>query len=410
MIRSFWRCEGLFLIALAGVVILCGSCIRPTTDGLSGQAVTEVTHGSMVGMAPDQCNSAVTGEGRIVRTKGHLESLSKIFNVDRIYKSMTGPWSRQDIRILDADKPELVWITGAHVEMVDQDGREHMPELFMCHANLDLNLKQHGAGFVCRTSSDGRLFTLSQGQLDVTFPAGFGIPVMSDEPLDLVTQVLNLNFKDQKFRVRHRVTLDFVRDRDAIAPMKPLYQGGVYGLKTLADHEMAYDAADSMLLGDEKCTSCCLPGMKAVESAEGIDRFGRKFTGHWVVKPGREVNRTRATTMFDLSADTTIHYIAVHMHPFAESLELRDLTTGESLFKSEVRNFEDQIGLAHVDSLSSPEGVPVYADHEYEIVSVYNNTSGEDQDSMAVMYVYLFDHDFRQPATQPDDESLTASE
>ena len=65
---------------------------------------------------------------------------------------------------------------------------------------------------------------------------------------------------------------------------------GVFGIKALAEHEMVYDAADSMLLGDAKCSSCCLPGKKAVDSAEGLDRFGRKFTGHWVVKPGREVN------------------------------------------------------------------------------------------------------------------------
>lgn len=55
--------------------------------------------------------------------------------------------------------------------------------------------------------------------------------------------------------------------------------------------------------------------------------------------------------------ETRIHYIAVHLHPFAESLELRDLTTGESLFTSSARNYEDRIGLAHVDYFSSSEGI-----------------------------------------------------
>ncbi len=287
------------------------------------------------------------------------------------------------------------------VEMRDGEGSGKMPALFMCHANLDLDVDKHPKLFPCHTSHDGRLFTLSQGQLEVQFPPGFGIPVLSNEPLGLITQVLNMNFKDKQFQVRHRVTLDFVRDRDAKQPMKPLYQGGVYGLKALSEHEMAYDVADSLLLGDEKCSSCCLPGKKAVETSEGVDRYGRKFTAHWVVKPGREVDHTRATTMFNLAADTTIHYIAVHMHPFAESLELRDTTTDETLFKSMVRNYDDQIGLAHVDSLSSEEGITVYADHEYEVVSTYNNTSDEDQDSMAVMYVYLLDHEFKRPELGP---------
>ena len=293
--------------------------------------------------------------------------------------------------------PELVWITGAHVQMVDAEAGHPMSELFMCHANLDMVVEKHRSIFGFKGYRDGRLFTLSQGQLDVTFPEGFGIPVMSDEALQLITQVLNLNFKDQKFQVRHQVTFDCVRDSDLKQPMKPLYQSGVFGLKSLEGEQVAYDVGDETL-AREKCSSCCLPGKKAVDWSEGMDRYGRRFTGHWIVKPGQEENRTRATTMLALSADTRIHYIAVHMHPFAESLELRDVTTDQTIFKSQVRNFDDKIGLAHVDSFSSSEGVPVYRTHEYELVSTYNNTSGEDQDSMAVMYVYLMDPEFKHPA------------
>ncbi len=72
------------------------------------------------------------------------------------------------------------------------------------------------------------------------------------------------------------------------------------------------------------------------------------------------------------------------------------------MFKSQAENFTDQIGLPRVDSLSSEAGVPVFTDHEYEVVSTYNNPSDEDQDSMAVMYVYLLDHDFQPPALSPD--------
>ena len=42
-------------------------------------------------------------------------------------------------------------------------------------------------------------------------------------------------------------------------------------------------------------------------------------------------------------------------------------------------------------------GIPVYADHQYELVSVYENTSAEEQDSMAVMYLYLDDRHFHRP-------------
>jgi len=80
-----------------------------------------------------------------------------------------------------------------------------------------------------------------------------------------------------------------------------------------------------------------------------------------------------------------------------ESLELRDLTAGKSLFLSKARASSGKIGIDQVDYYSSPEGIPLYKDHEYELVSVYNNTSGEDQDSMAVFYMYLLDKEYKRP-------------
>jgi len=58
------------------------------------------------------------------------------------------------------------------------------------------------------------------------------------------------------------------------------------------------------------------------------------------------------------------------------------------------------IGLAHVSHVSSVDGIKLYRDHEYDLVSTYNNTSGIDQDAMATMFLYvrandLYDFDFR---------------
>jgi hypothetical protein len=37
----------------------------------------------------------------------------------------------------------------------------------------------------------------------------------------------------------------------------------------------------------------------------------------------------------------------------------------------------------------------MYADHEYEVISIYDNTSGEDQDAMATMFLYLVAKDLQ---------------
>lgn len=347
---------------------------------------------------------ALPNEGRTSHADGRVEVISQVYDIDRIYRSMTGPWSTNKVQLVEGEQPELVWITGCHVEMVGPDGATSMPEQFMCHANLDFDVEKHGQLFNVTKRLDGRLFTLSQGQLHVAFPKGFGIPVMSNEALDLATQVLNLNVKDRAFQVRHKVHVDFVRDRDAAEPMKPLYECGVSSMVSLEGRSLVFDQGDEPAHGP--CKSCCIPGAKAVEWEHQNDSLGRMYSGHWVVKPGREENRTRATTIMALPFDTTVHHIAVHLHPFAESLELRDVTAGTSIFKSHARNLTGQIGLAQVDYFSSAAGVPLPKDHEYELVSVYNNTTDRDQDSMAVMYLYLLDKEFKKPeipATSSDE-------
>lgn len=316
--------------------------------------------------------------------------LSPVYSIDGIYRSMMGPQSTRPVKLGDAAKPELLWITGFRTEMVESDGETPAPPEFMCHSNLDWNAKAHRNFFKQEWWVSNRLFTVSQGQLALKFPHGFGIPILSTQALPLNTQVLNLNEPDGDRQVRHKVQIDYVRDRDVTTVMKPLFMKAATSLKTLDGNEgyWSVDKPDT-----EKHGPGCSVGMQAADDVRK-DKFGRKFTGHWVVKPGREVNSTLVTKYLDLPFDTTIHFIAVHVHPFAESLALHDLTTGETVFESRATQFADRIGLKHVDYLSSVEGIPLYKSHEYELVSTYNNTSGTDQDSMALMYLYMLNKDF----------------
>jgi len=320
--------------------------------------------------------------------------LSDVYTIDRIYKSMTGPSSTQQIYLSENHKePELLWIVGYKAVMRGADGLEEMPQDFMCHSNLDYESWRHRYYYSKGNYGQGRLFTLSQGQLEVRLPEGFGIPVFSNEPFSLTTQVLNHNVQNNSFDLRHQIAISYIYDKDITEPLKPLYPSGVYGLVLLKgeDGYMLIKEPDAQKHGPG-----CLPGQTASENFY-FDPFGRQFSGHWVVKPGREENHTNVTRVMNLPYDTTLHYIAVHLHPFAESIELRDLTENKSLFKSRVRPFEGKIGIEHVEYFSNEEGITVFKDHEYEVVSVYNNTSGVDQDSMAVMYLYLYDKDFRRP-------------
>lgn len=320
--------------------------------------------------------------------------LSQPYLVDRIYRSMMGPEGVRRFSFDRRSEPELLWITGFKAEIVNAaDGAPMSPE-FMCHSNLDFVDNQEHSKLLRNefVKTNHRLFTLSQGQMDVEFPAGFGVPVVSNEVFDLTTQVLNLNPQDEAFQVRHKTTIEFVRDSETKRAMKPLYQVPLQSLVLLD----GVDGFPGLPEGGEGHGTSCAIGEPARDRVIH-DGFGRKFSAHWVVEPGRHVYHTPVTAMMNLPSDTTVHFIAVHLHPFAESLELRDWTTGETVFKSRARNRTDHIGLAHVDSYASEEGIPLEKDHGYELVATYNNTSQENQDSMAVMFLYALDPTFERP-------------
>ncbi len=322
---------------------------------------------------------------------------SKPYSVDQIYRSMTGPDSVQRFAFDKVSAPELLWITGFEAEIVAGEDQHPVSSEFMCHCNLDfLDTKEHSKllrdAFV---KTNRRIFTLSQGQMKVEFPTGFAVPVLSNETFALTTQVLNLNPQDEVFEVRHKTRIHYVRDVEAPRPMKALYLVPLQSLVLLEGRD-GFVGMPEGGGGDEHATSCAV-GVPARDRVIN-DGMGRKFSAHWVVEPGRHVYHTPVSAMMRIPGEsTTVHFIAVHLHPFAESLELRDWTTDETVFKSRARNREDQIGLRHVETFSSAEGFEIYRDHGYELIATYDNTSGEPQDSMAVMLVYAADPAFEKP-------------
>ena len=319
--------------------------------------------------------------------------LSPVYYVDRIYMSMKGPSSSDKLKLPGVADNDLIWITGFKAIMVGEDQNEQISQEFMCHSNLDINIKKHKELMGWKKNNPSRrLFTLSQGQYSIKFPEGYGIPIFGSEALKLTTQVLNLNDTENKHKVRHKVTLNYIEDKDLKEPLKPLMQIAAVGLKLVEGKDGYYNIERP---NEDIHGSSCLLGESA--SGGGVryrDKFGRKFTGHWVVEPGKEVNYTNTTRYLSVPYDTTIHYIAVHLHPFAETLELVDITSGETVFRSNVTAPEDRIGITHVEYFESKEGLPLYKDHEYQLISTYNNTSDMPQDSMAVMYIYVLDKEF----------------
>ena len=334
--------------------------------------------------------------------------LSGVYAIDRKYKSMEGPSGSQTVYLGDPMKPELVWITGIRTEVVNEDGHTPASPELMCHVNVEIDPVMHKALFNLQRMPMARLLTISQGMLAQTggftarLPKGFGFPFTSNEPLQVLTQVLNHNFEHAHFRVRHRVTFEYTRDADLKQPLKPLFNVGASALVVLSDRPSIGLTAMPESTTIDHGPSCAMP---RAPNAMGMgsdytDAQGRHLTGHWVVPPGRQENRSDIGMFLNLPYDTKIHYAAVHLHPFAESLTLRDITSGTTLIAARAKGPQRRIGLDHVDTFFSEAGIPLLKDHRYELLSVYDNTSGRDQDSMASMFFGVEDPEFVKPTPQ----------
>lgn len=269
--------------------------------------------------------------------------------------------------------------------MVGEDGTTPMPAEFMCHANLDFDSRRHREVFGWQKTVSNRLFTLSEGSDRIEFAPGFGIPVLSTEPLELATEVLNHNFEDQVFRVRHKVTVRFVRNGEETKNFKPLFMKAANALVALGGAGLHYGGLNS-----DPPPSIGTPASRRVLK----DAFGNRFSGHWSVPPGEQTVATNVTLYMRLPFDTTAHFVSVHVHPFSRSLELMDLTNESVIFSSRMGQAEGRIGLESIEFLSSVEGVPLRVGDQYLLTSRYDNPTVENYDAMAVMYLYLLDREF----------------
>lgn len=275
-------------------------------------------------------------------------------------RSMDGPRVARSVTLGDGPR-ELLWITGGEVRGDHEDAAR-----YLCHARLRFPRASPACGGADEPFAWSRhvaargLLGFAPGQTSKTFPPGFGYPVFSDEPLEFEAVAMD-DLGDAPGPVRFEVAVDARPARDLPAPLRPLFYREVF--------------------------------LENPDPAERIE--GRAF--HWKLPPGRQVRRADVTAQLALPYATTVHHAGIHVHPFATRLVFRDLATGTTLFESPVRTDPVRREVVAATSYSDAAGFPVHPDHRYELEVTYENPTGETRDAMAVIGLYLANHDLRVP-------------
>lgn len=299
--------------------------------------------------------------------------LFKDLLLDRLYPSMTGPRKMQRL-VLGSDSDKEVWITGFRAEVLD-DKNQLASQQFMCHSSLDVV----GRSGTEQESYRGQAFTVSQGQTEISFPPGFAMRIAneSDMQQDLLVQVLNNNEPQIHRELNFRTTLRYFGEQEARQrKLIPLRLAG--GSVT----PMIQPAPAAPLLQAQLVR----PAFKE-EILTAAD--GSRHTQHWLVPPGRQVLATELG--MNLAHDTTVHYMWMHVHPYAESIELRDKTANQSVWKGLVHNDPDpkRAAVVSTDTYSSPTGIALHHDHRYELIATYANPTPNYVDAMASLWMYV---------------------
>ena len=307
---------------------------------------------------------------------------------------MEGPLQVKKFK-LDPSKSELLWIKKISVQVVGQDGFTPSHQDFFCHFNVDFDVPGRRNLLPTATVPSHRLLTMSQGQMEIWFPESTALPIHSQEELTFYFQILN-RIHAGTFYVKHRVTVEYIEDKQLNLPMLPLFAHSGMVIQTTKAGVGTWNEP-----AEKKSCGCCRSLSVGDRYPTGMgyikDSLGNLFASHWKVPPGKQESATPLHSFMPLPYKTTVHGFSPHVHPYAESLWVVDTRTEEKIIKAEAETSKSAPVLEKIQYLSFPVSSTLAVDEtpSYEMVVAYDNPTGEDQDAMAMAVFYLHDKTFK---------------
>ncbi len=276
--------------------------------------------------------------------------------LDRPYPAMTGPNKYTFMSLHDSTEPQEVWILGSKIEIVDMKSGAPVPEA-LCHSRLGLarvdglDLKALDIVKDNPKLDMEHFLSLSQGQFEMNFPSGFGLKLQTSPQRDIL---LGAQFQREPGAKKNQHTL----------------------LRTKFSVRYA-DAETARKDGLKPLYSFIMPVF-----TEGNSR-------HWHVPPGKHTYRTKIRLRSAQNEVLKAHYIRVHLHAYATSVELFDLTAGQRVWRANARTDRKVGALSHTDYFSSAEGLILHPNHIFEVRAEYDNPLKKPVDAMAFLNLYL---------------------
>ena len=327
--------------------------------------------------------------------------LSKPFSIDTIYRSMKGPIDEETFYL--ADSGDIVWLTGYKVEVINTQGDKVEPG-FMCHNNLNLDSIRTFPWQPKNFDYQNRVFTLTQGVTELSLPNGYSVPVPGGQGLKVMYQALNHNYPDVDTTVSHKVTIEYFLDSEIDFKLKPLfmqtlwmvkqYEGPVGNMGVKPEENPKYiESIDSENYHPAQQPSCGVDMLANNEELNGVDMYfdtyGRKYTGHWKIPPGKEEIQMNVDKMLNISQKRKVIMAVGHVHPFCKEVALVNERSNEKVVHLVMKQANKGIGLNEIQVLIPEKEIWLEPSEHYSLSSTYVNTSEDTLSAMTVMYLYF---------------------
>jgi hypothetical protein len=306
------------------------------------------------------------------KTLTEIEVILENLLIDDKYITMEGPKRLKSRHVPTLDK--TLWVK-AYKSRVYKAGTYQEQMDYQCHSDV---LMAPRSGMI---EYNRHRLSLSPGLSEIEFPEGFGYPIgLDNNQVRFNARLKNLTKENPNELLDVRSWLAFYTEKQA----KEL---GLKELNVFTPHVLC--AMDTKV--KSTISTNCKPVV--VQGALNNPEVGR-VTSVFFVPPGKHIYKTSYSKnkfpYWAIKKPATVHYIWMHVHPFAESIELRDKTTGKTLFKGNVKMRGGSVPLIdHADHYSSKVGFWVFPDHEYELIGTYNNPTDGDVDAMASLYLFF---------------------
>lgn len=228
-----------------------------------------------------------------------------------------GPSNHWEVLLLKS-YPEPLWLLGAEISVVDNEGKS---------ADLDLvdlvNVAwtypaEHNHYFFPDQEQAAQIFRLTKSLPKVMFPEGYAVPLWSNEPLAASVRWRNRSLYQKNTEVKLVLTLHFVRKRSAKKDYTALAVGELFAAAPL-DSDAHFGLVESA-----PSPALRTPRGKKRKDDVGIliDAYQHQFSEEWSVSQGTSVSEFLVGPQVDKLPPGEAVMTTAYVYPSITEVEL----------------------------------------------------------------------------------------